>query len=186
MENPPLANTYINEASKLNGENYVNWKFKMMTMLESANAWSIGTDDELGPVSAALLPNWNKQELKEKLTLQMSIKDYIISHIINCTTSKETWDTFKGLYQTTDANWVLFLKTKLLSIKMEANEWVRKFISRIKELSDKLGDIGEIVESFDLVTVTLKGLVSDYKVFISALEVREKPPNFEELTLILI
>ena len=42
---------------------------------------------------------------------------------------------------------------------MEANEGVRKFISRIQKLSDKLGDIGEVVESFDLVTVTLKGLV---------------------------
>ena len=116
----------------------------------------------------------------------MSIKDNIILHIRNCTTSKETWDTLKGLYQTIDANRVLFLKTKLLSIKMEANEGVRKFISHIKELSDKLGDIGEVVESSDLVKVTLKGLVLDHKVFISALAAREKPPNFEELARILI
>ena len=32
----------------------------------------------------------------------------------------------------------------------------------------------------------LKGLVSGYKVFISALVARKKPPNFEELTGILI
>ena len=69
---------------------------------------------------------------------------------------------------------------------MEANEGISKFISCIKELSDKLGDIGEVVESFDLVIVTLKGLVLDYKVFISTLAAREKPPNFEELTGILI
>ena len=92
----------------------------------------------------------------------------------------------KGLYQTTYAYQVLFLKTKLLSIKMEVNEGVSKFISRIKELSDKLGDIGEVVESSDLVKITLKGLVPDYKVFISALAAREKPPTFEELTGILI
>ena len=156
MANPPLADTYINEASKLNGENYVNWKFKMMTVLESANAWSIVTGDEPRLVSVALLPDWNKRELKEKLTLRMSIKDNIIPYIRNSTTSKATWDTLKGLYQTTDANRVLFLKTKLLSIKMEANEGVRKFISPIKELSDKLDDIGGVVESSDLVTVTLK------------------------------
>ena len=57
MENPPLADTYINEVSKLNGENYVNWKFKMMTMLESANVWSIVTGDEPRPVNAASLPD---------------------------------------------------------------------------------------------------------------------------------
>ena len=85
----------------------------------------------------------------------------------------------KGLYETTNANRVLFLKTKLLSIKMEANEGVRKFISRVKDLSDKLGDIGEVVESTDLVIISLKGLVLDYKVFISALTVREKPRFFK-------
>ena len=69
---------------------------------------------------------------------------------------------------------------------MEDNEGVSKFISRIKELCDKLGDIGEVVEIYDLVTVTLKGLLPDYKVFISALAAREKIPNFEELRGILI
>ena len=157
-----------------------------MTVLESANAWSIVTRDELRPATTALLPDWNKRELKAKLTLRMSIKYNIISHIRNCTTTEATWDTLKGLYQTTDANRVLFLKTKLLSIKMEANEGVRKFISHIKELSDKLGDIGEVVESSDLVIVNLKSLLPDYKVFISVLAAREKPPNFEELTGILI
>ena len=151
----------------------------MIIVLESANTWSLVTGNEPRPINVALLPDWNKRELKEKLTLRMSIKDNIIPHIKNCKTSKATWDTLKGLYQTTDANRVLFLKTKLLSIKMEANEGVSKFISHIKELTNKLGDIGEIVESSDLVTVTLKGLVPDYKVFISTLAVREKPPNFE-------
>ena len=132
MANPPLADMYINEASKLNGENYVNWKFKMMTVLESANAWSIVTRDESRDATIALLLDWNKREMKAKLKFRMSIKDKIILHISNYTTSKATWDTLKGLYQTTDANRVLFLKTKLLSIKMEANEGVRKFISRIK------------------------------------------------------
>ena len=166
MENPPLADMYINEASKLNGENYVNQKFKMMIVLESANAWSIVTGDELRPATVALLLDWNKRELKAKLTLRMSIKDNIIPHIRNCATSKATWDTLKGLYEANDANQVLFLKRKLLSIKMEANVGVRKFISGIKEPSDKLGDIGEVVESSNLVTLTLKGLVPDYKVFI--------------------
>ena len=64
MANPPLADTYINEASKLNGENYINWKFKMMIMLESTNSWSIMTGDEPRPATAALLPDWNKWELK--------------------------------------------------------------------------------------------------------------------------
>ena len=57
MENAHLVDTYINETSKLNSENYVNWKFKIMTVLESTNAWSIVTSDELRLATAALLPD---------------------------------------------------------------------------------------------------------------------------------
>ena len=57
MADMSLSDLYITEASKLNGENYVNWKFKMIPMLESVNAWSIVTDDELRPATAALLMN---------------------------------------------------------------------------------------------------------------------------------
>ena len=65
---------------------------------------------------------------------------------------------------------------------MEVNEGVSKFIFHIKYLSDKLGYIGEVVDTTDLVTITLKGLVQDYKVFISMLATRSKPLTFEELT----
>lgn len=124
--------------------------------------------------------------MKVKVLLRISIKDNIIPHIRDCASSKHTWETLKGLYETTNANRILLLKTKLLSIKMEANESINNFVSRIKDLSDKLGDIGEKVSSSDLVTIALKGLVQQYKVFISALLVRPTPPTFDELARILL
>jgi hypothetical protein len=69
---------------------------------------------------------------------------------------------------------------------MEANESISNFISHIKDLSDKLGDIGETISSSYLVTITLKGLLQDYKVFISTLSARPKPPTFDESTRILL
>jgi hypothetical protein len=79
--------------------------------------------------------------------LRISVKDNIIPHIRECKTSHETWETLKGLYETTNTNPVLFFKSKLLSIKMEENENINNFISRIKDLRDKLGDIGEKIYS---------------------------------------
>ena len=59
---------------------------------------------------------------------------------------------------------------------MEVNEGVSKFISRIKDLTDKLGDIGEVVESIDLVTITLKGLVARLQsVYFNTCSKREAP-----------
>jgi len=69
---------------------------------------------------------------------------------------------------------------------MEANESIRNFISCVKELSEKLGDIGEKVSNTDLVTITFNGLVQDYQICVSSLSARGKPLTFDELTGILL
>lgn len=84
------------------------------------------------------------------------MKDNIIPHIRECNTSNITWKTLKGMYETYNSNRILFLNTKLLSIKMEEREDVNNYISRIKDLRDKLSHIGKKVSNSDLVTVTLK------------------------------
>jgi hypothetical protein len=116
----------------------------------------------------------------------MSVKDSIIPHIRDTNTSAEMWTALKALYETSNKNCILFLKTKLLGIKMDGNESVSSFLGRIKEVKDKLVNIGEIVSNTDLVTITLNGMLEDYHIFITGLEAREKPPTFEELTGILL
>lgn len=67
--NSPLADSYINEASKLNGYNYVNWKFKLTTILEALNLWTIVKGDEQKPSDTMSISDQNFQEVQEKVTL---------------------------------------------------------------------------------------------------------------------
>jgi hypothetical protein len=92
----------------------------------------------------------------------------------------------KALYETSNTNHILFSKTKLLGIKMDGNESLSSFLGRIKEVKDKLGNIGEIVSSTDLVTITLNGMLEDYQMLITGLAAKEKSFTFEELTGILL
>jgi hypothetical protein len=187
----PLAETYLNEANKLDGSNFINWKFKMQTLMEGYGVWNIAKGTELKPdaaagATAAQIQDWEKRENKAKVLLRMSVKDSIIPHIRDATTSAATWTTLKALYETSNTNRILFLKTKLLGIKMDGNESVSSFLGRIKEVKDKLVNIGETVSNTDLVTITLNGMLEDYHMFITGLTAREKPPTFEELTGILL
>jgi hypothetical protein len=88
----------------------------------------------------------------------MCVKDRIIPHIREANTSAETWTMLKALYETSNTNRILFLKTKFLGIKMDGNECVSSFLGHIKEVKDKLGNIGEIVSITDLVIITLNGM----------------------------
>jgi hypothetical protein len=116
----------------------------------------------------------------------MSVKDNIIPHIRDAKSSKETWKALKDMYATNNTNHILFLKSNLLSIKMDINEYVSNFLGRIKDMEDKLGDIGEKVSNIDLVTISLNGMLGDYQMFITSFAAREKAPIFEELIGILL
>jgi hypothetical protein len=190
MKNP-LAGTYLNESNKLDGTNFINWKFKMQTLMEGYGVWTIAKGieakpDVAGGVVATQIQYWEKHENKAKVLLCMYVKDSIIPHIREANTSVETWTTLKALYETSNTNRILFLKTKLLGIKMDGNESISSFLGRIKQVKDKLGNIGETICNIDLVTITLNGMLEDYHMFITGLAAREKTPTFEELTGILL
>jgi hypothetical protein len=54
-----MTDSYINESNKLDGENYVNWKFKLQRLMEGYNVWSIACGDEAKPVApAASVQDW--------------------------------------------------------------------------------------------------------------------------------
>lgn len=114
---------YLNESTKIDGENYVNQKFKVHTLMERYNVSSIMSRYEAKPTSPITsIQDWKKRETKEKVLLRMLVKDNIIPHIQECKTYKEIWDLLKGLDETTNTNRILFLKSELLSIKVEENE----------------------------------------------------------------
>lgn len=77
-------------------------------------------------------------------------------------------------------------KSRLLPVKMEENERINDFISKINDIKDKLGDIGETISSIELVTITLNGMLDEYQMFITGLVAREKVSTFYELVRILM
>jgi hypothetical protein len=56
----PLVDSHLNESTKLDGENYVNWKFKLIMVLESYNLWTIVKGDEPKPTTASSILDWEK------------------------------------------------------------------------------------------------------------------------------
>jgi len=59
---------------------------------------------------------------------------------------------------------------------MEENESISAFVSRIKDLKDKLRHKGESIPNIDLVKNTLNGMSEDYQMFITGLAAKEIIP----------
>ena len=115
---------YLNESSKLDGSNYTNWKFKLQTLLEGQNSYSIVIGDEVkmtivnGGMNATI-QEWEKRKMKAKVLLKLSVKDCIIPHIRDCKTANGIWTVLKDMYEIKNTSRTLFLRKNILSIKME-------------------------------------------------------------------
>eukprot|EP00253_Pinus_taeda_P025147 PITA_25147 len=120
--------------------------------------------------------------MKAKVLLKLSIKDCIIPQIWDFKTANDIWTILKEMYEIKKTSRTLYLRKKILSIKMEENEFVYSFIFQIKEVKYKLTNIGQTMENDDLVTITMNGMTDDYQMFITKLNARKNPPRFEELT----
>jgi len=124
----------------------------MQTLMEGYGVWNIAKGTEVKPDATAgatttQIQDWEKHKNKAKVLLHMSVKDNIIPHIREATTFVETWTMLKALYETSNTNHILFLKTKLLGIKMDGNESISSFLGRIKEVKENLVNIGETVSN---------------------------------------
>lgn len=64
-----FVETYLNESTRLDGGNYVNWKFKVLIVLEGNNLWSIVSEMEPKPTIVATILDWEKRETKAKVLL---------------------------------------------------------------------------------------------------------------------
>jgi hypothetical protein len=86
----------------------------MQMLMEGYGVWNIAKGTELKPdavagVTTTQIQDWEKRENKAKVLLCMSVKDSIIPHIREATTSVATWTMLKAFYDTNNTNCILFL-----------------------------------------------------------------------------
>lgn len=68
-----MAESYLSDSNKLDGENYANWKFKLQTLMEGYNIWMIvfGVEDNSETLQATTtaIQDWERQENKVMVLL---------------------------------------------------------------------------------------------------------------------
>ena len=69
-----MAETYLNESTKLDGGNYANWKFKVLTVLEGHNLYLIASGVEPKPTTATTILDWEKGKQKQRCCYECQLR----------------------------------------------------------------------------------------------------------------
>jgi hypothetical protein len=133
------------------------------------------------PTDATLPIAWKKGEAKAKSILLDGVKDHIIPHLTGKTPAKDMWTALNDLYQSKNENRVMVLRERLRSTKMVKGEGVVHYLTRLTQIKDELGTVGEKTEESELVHVALNNFSKSWDVFMRGVVAREKLLDWQQL-----
>ena len=109
------------------------------------------------------------------------VKETLMPTITSLKTTKECFDTLTNLYEKKAPSQKSVLKKRLQTLKMNRDEGVGPFFTKIAQVSDQLTAIGITVDDDDLVQIIVDGLANSWETFLASVGGRENQPNFDRL-----
>ena len=109
------------------------------------------------------------------------VKDHLIPHLAEKKTTKDMWDTLNQLFEAKNENRKTALKDKLHNVKMNKDEGVASYLTRVAHVKYELVVVGDIIPNSKLVRIALKGFTKKWDVFVKRIVGREKLLNWSIL-----
>lgn len=168
-----MAQTLISNSmqiTKLNSENYSNWKFKVQMILMRD-----GLDDIVNnPPPTVPDEAFLKKDKQARAIINLSIDDSQIGYIRNETTSYSTWQKLKSIHERSNLSSKLYLLRKLYSMKMPEHGNMISHITHMIDLVEKLKAIGENIPEQHVAALLLVSIPESYNNLITAIEARDE------------
>lgn len=164
--------------AKLNGSNYVSWKYRMMTMLEREEVWHVITDPKPEEVDDAFR-QWQKDDRKARTTIALFVEDSQLRFVKKATTAREMWHNLKTYHEkATIGNQALLLQ-QLCALNLSEGGDVERHIEEIECLYERLDNAGVELSELLRIIMMLRSLPPSFDSFVTSLENRPQ----EDLTM---
>ena len=161
--------------------NYNSWKARLMATLEENNLDDLVINAMDEPTSNAGRIAFKKKQAKARRIIYDSIKETMMSTITPLKTAKECFDTLMNIYEKKAPSQKRVLKKRLCTLKMDKDEGVAPFFTKLAHVGDQLYAIGVTVDDDDVVQTVFNGLPSSWETFLATVSGRETQPNFDRL-----
>jgi transposase InsO family protein len=155
---------------KLDGTNYHVWKFKMQLILEDKDLFGVIDGTDVKPEKADAVAEWVKRDKKARVTICLALSDSVLATVRSCETAVSVWEKLASVFESKSLVNRLFMRRKLLTMKMSEGDALSTHINMLKTLAEQLAAIGAQTSEEDLVMTLLMSLPPSYEHFITALE----------------
>ena len=157
-----MSEDRIEEASNFNA-----WKARVLNILEERDLDDLVTRVVEETTTTQGRATFKKKQAKEKRIIFDSVKEKLMPVIAPLRTTKECFDALANLYEKKAPTQRRALRKQLRSLKMEKDETITTFFSKISQIRDQLMVIGDKVEDDDLVHTMLDGFPTIWETFLA-------------------
>ena len=160
------------------GSNYGSCKPRVFLALEEYDVKYFAMKDVPMPEEEDRQAAWRRHDVKARKILMDSMKSHLVFHISKVETSKDMFDTLKNLFVRGSTNRLTALRTQLHTIKMKRSESVDSYFTRVAEIKDQLGNVGEVIPDKELSTYILRGLLDSWESFVQSVSGHDQLPKY--------
>jgi hypothetical protein len=159
----------------LDATNFVTWKYRVQLVLKSRRLWKYVDGTAVMPPPSASVKEWdtwhdhNQQALSQ---IALTVSNSVIGHIRTAVTAQEAWTKICSVYEQKGLAAKVFLRRKLLNLKLNGGTRMQDHINTVRNLSEQLSAIGVPISDGDLAITLLCSLPESYDFVAIALESR--------------
>jgi hypothetical protein len=155
---------------KLEGvDNFCDWKYRIALILQENDLARLIKENVLEPTVATTKEKYQKDMFRAKRIIADSIKDHLIPRVSSKNTPKEMFDALTRMYEGSNINQKMNLRTQLKNEKMQKGEIVHDYFSRFYQFKEQLEAIGDNLDEDELIMTALNGLTRPWDAFIQTI-----------------
>lgn len=171
----------------LTAENYYIWSNKMEIVLRGKGLWEIvtGTEHQQAQDDADAKKKFEQRQDIAVTNLFLTIEDTCLSSVISLRNPKDIWDTLKEMFKSTSEASIDSYLVQYQQLSMRSTEKIMAYVNRLREIENKLAEIGHPVSDKDRRRTLLRGLRTDFAVTAEVIRATEKTIN-EAISLLVV
>ena len=155
----------------LDGENYYNWKFRMELILaENGVADCIKEETDLTTLSEENKKKEIKMDNKAKSLIVQCVKDNQLESLREKKTACSMWKMLEQKHEKKGLPGQLYLKKKMLSMKLNEGESLKDFLDKFDEILRQLKATGVVIDQQDIICNLLLTLPKSFETVVTVIE----------------
>ena len=184
------SETSSTKIEKLNGENYINWKFNMKCCLMERGLWGYVTGKIVKPAvkteggtagvtAEEALKSQEKLDKYELLAdkayslIALNVDKSLQIHVSSTSNAKEAWDNLQKNFEFVSVSQMVRLTRRFYAAEMEEGSDLMKHITLMTELAEQLREMKEDISSKKFAIVVLGSLPDSYENFLISMNARD-------------